>query len=1318
MTAGWVTAAGWHPPPQPALFGELTRDGQRIILIGQGNDWELRRIAEQLAHLTPLVKKESSDAASVPCSWPAITQLAHEFTGNGSGARWVPGGALQAWIKEEFTRRTAPPAPLIAEFPPWLKLRPYQEEGAAAIANTRKFLLCDEPGPQPVSTPVWTPDGWRELGSLVSGDIVYDLHGRQVPVRAVKYFGEQPVYRVTFSDRTSTLATAEHRWRVWTGNDRSSQDARRCREGYRFRHGRVLSTEQLLAAGLKASDDSAAFFLPQQPVLQSRDDNAELPLDPYAYGALLGDGSLTHPGQFTIIGVDDYILSRVEQAALALGTTFKRYARTSTNCTRTQFHQKGELRAALEDLGACKLAVAKSVDPRYLAAGERTRRELLAGLLDTDGHVIANGSAAGFTTCSAQLAADVSWLARSLGAVVNQSPPRKGGRSLWQVQDRHYVGIRFPADGPNPFRVPRKAEAWTTRAAKNRHRLPSRSFRSINPAGTAEVCCIELDTDDDLTQVYLTDTALIPTHNCGKTATTIAGLAEIQAQGGEIFPMVIVTPSWDVCDVWMRELAAWKPEWRAPVVHGGPSRAGRLGSADIYLVTYATARIDAATADGPLCQLKPRSVVGDEIHFCKGNSTKQSLAFRRIAAHASTVVGLTGTPITRDTGDVFPALNAMDPSSWPARDRFVKRYCDRSQGEYGETIEGLNSLREPELRIALTGGMRRVAKADVLEDLPPKIYSVRRVELPDTWRRAYDQMEADMLADLPDDSGELPAFATITQMMFLARIASSAGDATVTEEPDEATGELKKHYHYEMKAPSWKADALMEILAERPGQPVACFAPYKPLVLIAGQQAEAAGLRVGYVTGTGDGITRGTRQQAITDFQAGRLDLLACTTGAGGTGITLTAAGTLVFLQRPWPLGDSIQSEDRCLAAGTPVLTPGGWIPVEDLRAGDEVVTRTGEVRPVIDEWSQQSKRIMAEISVTGQGPITCTADHRFLLRDGTWREAGSLRPGDWLAMPGNDITAELRSLPFKGIRIADTFENAWGSIQPNGRLRHAPETIQVTDDFLYVLGYFAGDGFASTGSDKGRFISFSGNPGTKAAALDRCERWASSTGLQGKRHHRTGSQSVEQRFFSAEWAYWFKAMFTDGQTGAAHKRLPRFALKLNERQSQVVLDGLNASDGYKRDSRPRREYVTMSRRLAANVLQLATRCGYRPSLTNGSTGQLIVAFGGTPGPRSPGRVSSVLLRHPLHLPGEVRERVYDITVKDAETFVAGGIIVHNSHRLGSEIHEHGVEFIDIVAKNTVDSRIRERLVEKGGQLSAFVRDPRVVRELLGGLRS
>ena len=277
------------------------------------------------------------------------------------------------------------------------------------------------------------------------------------------------------------------------------------------------------------------------------------------------------------------------------------------------------------------------------------------------------------------------------------------------------------------------------------------------------------------------------------------------------------------------------------------------------------------------------------------------------------MIALTGTPVTKDTGDVYPVLAAMDPATWPSRERFVRRYCMTSDNEYGETIEGLNQLSEPEFRTALLGSVRRMAKADVLDQLPPKVYSIRRTELPDEWRKAYDGLRDDMLAELPD-GGELPVMETLAQMTRLSQLASSAADVEVTGEWDDQLQVMRKHYRVTLKAPSWKADALLGVLAERPGQPVAVFAASRQLIMIAGAACEQAGYRCGYLTGT---TSRKERATAITDFQAGKLDAILATAGAGGTGITLTAAGTVVFLQRPWSLAEALQCEDRCHRLGS-----------------------------------------------------------------------------------------------------------------------------------------------------------------------------------------------------------------------------------------------------------------------------------------------------------------------------------------------------------------------------------------------------------------
>src|SRR5215472_15012247 len=114
---------------------------------------------------------------------------------------------------------------------------------------------------QPATTPVWTPAGWTELGSLRPGDLVFGRYGQPVPVRAVHYQGQEPVWKVTFSDRSFTLASGQHLWRVWTVNDRNQPERRH------HAHGRVLTTDQLREHGLHNANGCARYYLPQQPVI-------------------------------------------------------------------------------------------------------------------------------------------------------------------------------------------------------------------------------------------------------------------------------------------------------------------------------------------------------------------------------------------------------------------------------------------------------------------------------------------------------------------------------------------------------------------------------------------------------------------------------------------------------------------------------------------------------------------------------------------------------------------------------------------------------------------------------------------------------------------------------------------------------------------------------------------------------------------------------------------------------------------------------------------------------------------------------------------
>lgn len=418
----------------------------------------------------------------------------------------------------------------------------------------------------------------------------------------------------------------------------------------------------------------------------------------------------------------------------------------------------------------------------------------------------------------------------------------------------------------------------------------------------------------------------------GKSGTAVLGLVERWQRLGFDGPAVIVCPA-SVIDSWLREWAMWAPHvravaWRDKAARKGdkasaPERRERLiGTAEVYVASYDMVRLDNTAINGRmgtgLAGINAASLVIDECHFIKNGTSARTRAVLRLAEQvhkvAGAIVGLSGTPITRDTGDLHPMLKALEPGSWPSKERMVGRYCRTMLSEdYGETILGLEPLRKPEFDTCLLGQHRRVKKADVLADLPPKVYTTRTVDMPERWRKVYDDFEQTMFAEMPTGE-ELSVMDAMSVYTHLSQLASAGGTVEITYGPDEdEEGNLKRHVHINLEGPSWKVGALMELLEERRGRQTIVCAPSRQLMELAGAEATKQGYRVGYVVG---GQSASRRTADIDAFQAGKLDLICVTTKAGGVGLTLTAADAVVFLQRPWELDESIQMEDRAHRIG------------------------------------------------------------------------------------------------------------------------------------------------------------------------------------------------------------------------------------------------------------------------------------------------------------------------------------------------------------------------------------------------------------------
>ena len=203
-----------------------------------------------------------------------------------------------------------------------LALYPYQRDGVRWLSHRKGAGLFDEMGlgkQQAVYSLVLTPDGWRRIGDLLPGDRITRSDGLEANVTGVFPQGIRPIFRVTFSDGSSTLAGTDHLWIV------------RYRRGGKAWQDLVLTTEQLRtrpvvpqtfrwkAKGTKTTMLDLSRTTLYLPMLSGPADFPlnSLPVPPYTLGALIANGGLTSgtPRLTTNERDSDEVLSRLEKDA-------------------------------------------------------------------------------------------------------------------------------------------------------------------------------------------------------------------------------------------------------------------------------------------------------------------------------------------------------------------------------------------------------------------------------------------------------------------------------------------------------------------------------------------------------------------------------------------------------------------------------------------------------------------------------------------------------------------------------------------------------------------------------------------------------------------------------------------------------------------------------------------------------------------------------------------------------------------------------------------------------------------------------------------
>jgi SNF2 family DNA or RNA helicase len=437
----------------------------------------------------------------------------------------------------------------------------------------------------------------------------------------------------------------------------------------------------------------------------------------------------------------------------------------------------------------------------------------------------------------------------------------------------------------------------------------------------------------------------------GKSFQTLSAVRAVDMIG-EAYPALVVCPN-SLKRNWEREIKRWLPEANPFVIQGSAAKrrvqideAAEADNAVIIvnieamklhsrLSSYGSTRLkrcmecETKTQPGTpdlkesACEVHEKELnripfrvcVLDEAHRVKDPNALQTRAIWNVF-HGPTVEyrwALTGTPVANHPGDLWSIMHAIAPETYPAKSAFIDRYARIEYNHFGGmSIVGLKPDTKEEFFKILDPHFRRMIKADVLKQLPDKVFMRRDVEMSPKQAKAYKDI-AEQLVTVLEDGTVLVANGNLAGATRLLQFASAYCEVDQGETPEDPATWLVSLTD---TPKSSKIDELMSIIEDDPGKPMVIAAEHRQLIDLAAARMTDAGIPFARVTG---GVSGDERDAAVQAFQDGKIDYILLTYKAGGVGLNLTRADTMVRLQRSWSAIDNNQGVDRIHRIGSEV---------------------------------------------------------------------------------------------------------------------------------------------------------------------------------------------------------------------------------------------------------------------------------------------------------------------------------------------------------------------------------------------------------------
>lgn len=344
---------------------------------------------------------------------------------------------------------------------------------------------------------------------------------------------------------------------------------------------------------------------------------------------------------------------------------------------------------------------------------------------------------------------------------------------------------------------------------------------------------------------------------------------------------------------WQDECASFAPHLRTVVVCGAPEARKELitgsGDADVIITSYPLIRRDYELYK----ELDIHTMFLDEAQFIKNPGSQNAKAVKKIAAEHK--FALTGTPIENSLTELWSIFDFVMPGFLSSYHRFVENY-ERPiiRDEDSDTLKELIRRIQPFV-------LRRMKK-DVLGELPDKIETKLLTEMTEEQNKVYlsymDHIKAELSNAIKTNGFEKSSFQILSALTRLRQICCHP--ATFVENYAGDSGKL---------------ELLMEQLPVilESGHRVLIFSQFTSMLKIIAQRLDEKEISYFYL----DGATKTEERRGMVErFNNGEKELFLISLKAGGTGLNLVGADTVIHYDPWWNPAVEEQATDRVYRIG------------------------------------------------------------------------------------------------------------------------------------------------------------------------------------------------------------------------------------------------------------------------------------------------------------------------------------------------------------------------------------------------------------------